>query len=133
MYLVDTDIVASYLNGRPDAVALLRNCLPAGIAISVITFGEVFEGIYYGQHPAQHAAVFRRFLHGVTVLDVDRRVARRFARIRGELRRNGQLIPDADLLIAATALCHDLTIITRNIRHFQRVSALKLYSAPPPP
>ncbi len=93
MYLVDTEIAASYLNGRPDAVALLRNLLSSGIAISVISFGEVFEGIYFGRNPAQHAAVFRRFLHGVRVLDVDWRVARRFARIRGELRRSGQLIP----------------------------------------
>lgn len=129
MYLVDTDIIASYLNGRPDAVALLRSLLPDGISISVVTFGEVFEGIYYGRSPAQHAAVFRRFLHGVSALDVDRMVARRFARTRGELRRAGQLIGDADLMIAATALYYDLTLVTRNTRHFGRIPGLALHSS----
>lgn len=44
MYLVDTDVVVSYLNGRPDAVTLVSALLPDGIAISTITFGEVCEG-----------------------------------------------------------------------------------------
>ena len=42
-------------------------------------------------------------------------------------RRQGQLIPDLDLLIAATALHHDLTLLTRNIRHFNRIPELRLY------
>jgi predicted nucleic acid-binding protein len=136
MYLIDTDVVASYLvasylNGRPDAVVLLRSLLPGGIAISVITFGEVFEGIYYGRNPAQFAAVFRRFLHGASVLEVDRMVARRFARLRGDLRRGGQLIGDADFLIAATALCYGLTLVTRNTRHVSRIPSLALHPLSP--
>lgn len=50
-----------------------------------------------------------------------------FARIRGELRRQGLGIPDADLLIACTALAHDLTLVTRNFRHFERVPALRIH------
>lgn len=133
MYLVDTDVVASYLNGRNDMIALLHSLLPDGLAISAVTFGEIFEGIYYGRNPGQNAAIFRGFLHGVNVLDVNRTVARRFARIRGDLRQRGQLIGDADLLIASTALVHDLTLVTRNLRHFQRVPGLKLYQFPQPP
>jgi predicted nucleic acid-binding protein len=51
----------------------------------------------------------------------------RFAEVRSFLRRRGQLIPDFDLLIAATALHHDLTLLTFNRRHFLRVPDLKLY------
>jgi tRNA(fMet)-specific endonuclease VapC len=131
VYLVDTDVVASYLKGRDDAVALLSSLLSAGLAISVVTFGEVFEGIYFGRDPSKHAAEFRRFLHGARVLDVNRGVARRFARIRGDLRQRGQLIGDPDLLIAATALHYDLELLTRNLRHFQRIPELKVF--PPQP
>jgi predicted nucleic acid-binding protein len=53
----------------------------------------------------------------------------RFAFIRGELRANGQLIGDADLLIAATALEHDLTLVTQNLHHFNRIPGLKLYQS----
>jgi predicted nucleic acid-binding protein len=52
-----------------------------------------------------------------------------FARTRAGLRARGILIPDLDLLIAATALEHDLTLLTRNRRHFDRITGLKLYQA----
>ena len=50
-----------------------------------------------------------------------------FAHIRGELRARGQIIGDADILIAATALDNDLTLVTQNTRHFSRIPNLRLY------
>jgi predicted nucleic acid-binding protein len=51
----------------------------------------------------------------------------RFGRIRGQLRRDGNLVGDMDLLIASTAIAHDLTLVTRNRRHFERIPGLELY------
>jgi predicted nucleic acid-binding protein len=130
MYLVDTDVVASYLNGRAETVALLGNLLPDGLAISVITFGEIYEGVEFGRDPTRHLAGLRGFLRGVRVIAVNRTIARQFGRIRGQLRQQGLLLPAPDLLIAATALAYDLTLVTRNLRHFQRVSGIKLYQQP---
>jgi tRNA(fMet)-specific endonuclease VapC len=126
-YLIDSDWVADYLKGRTPAVHLLDSLFPAGLSISIITFGEIYEGIYYGSNPRDNEAVFRRFLRGVSVLGINRSVARRFARIRGTLRQQGQLIPQPDILIAATAIHHDLTLVTRNIRDFERVPDLILH------
>ncbi len=50
-----------------------------------------------------------------------------FARIRGELRRTGKIIGDFDILIAATAIQHNLTLVTRNIKDYQRIPDLKMY------
>ena len=52
---------------------------------------------------------------------------KRFARIRGRLRATGQTIGDTDILIAATAIEHDLTLVTRNRRHYDRIPDLTLY------
>jgi predicted nucleic acid-binding protein len=52
---------------------------------------------------------------------------KRFAVLCAELCRRGQLIPDPDLLIAATARQHDLTLLTRNVCHVDRIPALRLY------
>lgn len=52
-----------------------------------------------------------------------------FARTRSALRRAGTRIPDMDLLIAATAIHHDVTLLTRNVRHFTRITQLKLYQS----
>jgi predicted nucleic acid-binding protein len=68
-----------------------------------------------------------RFLEAATILDVNRQVAERYAEIRGGLRAKGLLLDNRDLLIAATALHHDLTLVTRNHRHFGRVPGIKLY------
>ena len=130
-YLADTDEVIDYLKGRFRAVITIEPLLADGVAISVITFGEVYEGIYTGLQREQQEEVFRRFLEGVPVLDVTREIARRFAISRGFLRKERLLIPAPDLLIAATALDHDLVVITRNVSHFDRVPGLRLYQGQP--
>lgn len=129
-YLIDTDAVADWLNNRPTVVSLLTALEPDGLAISVIIYGEVYEGIYFGRDPRAAERAFLRFLRVVTVLPLSRTIMKRFARIRGQLRRQGLLIQDPDLLIAATALTHDLTLVTRNLRHFQRVPDLKIHTEP---
>jgi tRNA(fMet)-specific endonuclease VapC len=126
-YLVDTDWLIDYLKGREAARQLLDPLVHQGLAISLITYGEIFEGILYGRDPTRHEQVFRAFLRTAPVLPLTENSMERFAQIRGDLRAKGQLIGDADILIAATALDHNLLLVTQNILHFSRVSALQLY------
>lgn len=126
-HLIDSDYVVDWLKGRSDAVQLLTGLRRGGLAISDITFGEVYEGIYSGRDPVTAERGFRQFLRLATVVPTNRTIMRRFARLRGELRARGLLIGDLDLLIAATALAHDLTLVTRNRRHFARIPGLALY------
>lgn len=128
-YLVDTDWLADYLVGREPAVQLLEQLAPAGLSISLMTLGEIYEGVYYGRDPRRAEQIFRAFLRGVNTVPLGYRVMQRFARIRGDLRRRGQLIGDPDLLIAATALQHGLTLVTRNLRDFERVPGLQIYNS----
>jgi predicted nucleic acid-binding protein len=125
-YLVDSDWVADYLNGRTDAVSLLQALAGEGLAISIITYGEIYEGILYGANRARHEAGMRNFLRFVDVLPLSRAVMRRFAALRGLLRSQGFLLGDMDLLIGATALHHGLILLTRNRRHFERLGGLEL-------
>jgi tRNA(fMet)-specific endonuclease VapC len=124
-YLVDSDWVVDYLAGKQQAVSLLTSVWPDGIAISLITLGEIYEGIYYGRDPQRSEAVFRQFLRSVDILPLHRSIMQRFARIRGDLRQRGQLIGDPDILIATTALYYDLILLTRNKKHYQRIPLLK--------
>ncbi|MDP9367331.1 MAG: type II toxin-antitoxin system VapC family toxin [Chloroflexota bacterium] len=87
----------------------------------------MFEGAYVLADPQAGLAAYRRLLAGCTVLDVTEPVAETFAKVRFALLKQGNLIPDMDLLIAATALTFDLTLLTRNRRHFARVPGLRLY------
>ena len=125
--LLDTDYTADWLHGAARA-APLRPLLAAGqLAISLVTYGEIYEGIYFGRDPRASQKGFSDFLRSVDVFPLNRRIMQRFARIRGDLRRSGQLIGDPDLLIAATALHYHRSLITRNVRHFQRIAGLQLH------
>ena len=128
-YLVDSDWVIDWLAGREQAVQLLSTIRASGVAISLVTYGEVYEGIYYGRDPLTSERVFQRFLYETDVLLLNHEIMRRFARIRGQLRRQGRIIGDPDILIGATALHHDLSLVTRNIAHFERIPGLKLYQS----
>ncbi|MSP12912.1 MAG: type II toxin-antitoxin system VapC family toxin [Chloroflexi bacterium] len=128
-YLVDSDVVADWLNGKEHTVQLLANFEERGLAISLITYGEIYEGIYYGKNPEKARRIFLQFLRKVDVLPLNRRIMQRFAEIRGALRHKGQLIGDPDILIDATAIHHDLTLLTRNTKDFSRIPDLKLYQS----
>ena len=125
-YLIDSDVLADYLQGRSYAVQLISLLADQKPALSVITYGEIYEGIYYAHDPQAAERLFIQFLRGVNVLPVTKSIMKYFARVRGELRRNGNLIGDTDILIAATAIHHDLILVTRNLRHFQRIPGLLL-------
>lgn len=132
-YLIDSDYVADYLKGQRQVADILHPLLPEGLAISMITFAEIYEGIYYGQNQAHHEAGLRQFLKNIPVLGITRPIARQFAIIRGQLRRTPQgkyLVQpkdNYDLFIAATALHYHLTLLTSNIQDYNHIPQLKLY------
>lgn len=128
-YLIDSDMVVDWLKGKPQVIQLLSSLEDQGFAISIISYGEVYEGIYYGADQKRHMQGLRSFLKDVEVLPLTRPIMERFAQLRGQLRGAGNIIGDFDLLIASTAIHHNLTLVTRNIKHYQRVPELTLYQS----
>ena len=125
-YLFDSDRVIALLKGVPAAIELFSALGPASVSISVITYAEVSEGLDVTSGSRQ-ATGWWDFLAFAEVLPVDRSVADTFASLRKALRSTGNLIPDLDLLIGATALEHDLMLVTGNLRHFERIPDLRVY------
>ncbi len=125
-YLVDTDRIVDYLKGRQEATDLFESLHVDGLAMSLVTYAELYEGIYYGANPQPAERGLRLLLRTVDVLPLTRAIMRRFAMLRGNLRRTGLQIGDLDTLIAATALHHNLTLVTRNVRHYTRISGLRI-------
>jgi tRNA(fMet)-specific endonuclease VapC len=123
-YLLDSDVTADYLKGLPQPVQHISTLVQSGIALSIITYGEIYDGIAGSDNPKAAERVFRQFLRVAVVLPLNRSVMRRFATERRILRLQGQKLDDMDMLIAATAMEHNLTLITRNVRHFGRIQGL---------
>ena len=128
-YLTDSDVIADWLEGRSEAVQLLSSLAPSGLSISLITYGEIYEGIYCSRDPKESERIFIEFLRDVDVLPLNKGIMKGFARIRGHLRATGRVIGDFDVLIADTAIHHQLTLVSRNVRHFDRVPGLSIYQS----
>jgi predicted nucleic acid-binding protein len=128
-YLIDTDWLIDYLLGVPPAQTLLASLLPDGLAISIITYSEVYEGILRSPDIQAGARGLRAFLRGAAVLPVTKTVARRNAQVRAHLRGQGRSVRQRafDLLIAATALTYGLTVVTRNRQDYNDVPGISLY------
>jgi tRNA(fMet)-specific endonuclease VapC len=128
-YLVDTDWIIHALHGREKEVTKLLELKNEGLAISVISLAELYEGVYGSADPVSNEKVLEDFLTGVTVLEINEGISNKFGEQRAKLRKQGKLIGDFDLLIASTGLCYNLTILTYNINEFERVENLKILRA----
>lgn len=126
-YLLDTDWLIDFLIGRAAALDLVRPLLAQGLAISVITYAEFYEGLVRSPDRIKLEQKLDDFVSGTEMLPIDVDTAHLFGERRAELRSQGKLIDNFDLLIAATALRNDLTLVTRNVRDFQRIEGLQLY------
>jgi len=128
-YLVDSDWVIDHLANVPAAVELLSRLARDGIAISIITYMEAYQGILRSPTSTVARSALDRLLGMVPVLPVSRPVARRCAELREALRVQGRRVNQRalDLLIAATALEHTLMLVTRNRDDYADIPGLVLY------
>ena len=128
-YLIDTDWVIDHLHHVERVTRRLAELAPEGLALSSISLAELYEGVYYARDPVESEAALQRFLDpDLAILGLDEETCKTFGKERGRLRAAGLMIGDCDLLIGATALRHNLTVLTNNRRHFDRIEGLRIES-----
>jgi len=123
--LLDTDTCVFWLRGN----VMVRERLAANleaVGISVISLAELRYGANCSAKPQANHQATDDFISGIPILGIDQEIAQTFADIKAQLRKEGTLLEDWDLMIAATARTHQLTLITNNTEHFSRIPALQL-------
>jgi tRNA(fMet)-specific endonuclease VapC len=127
-YLIDSHVVIDHLADVPEASQLLSKLATDGIAISIITYMEAFQGVTRSPHPEEAYAKFRAFIKSIPILPLSIAVAERCARLREILRTQNKRVNSRalDLLIAATALEYNLTLVTKNTDDFKDIPDLPL-------
>lgn len=121
-YLVDSDYLINALAGKPETIHTIKRLAPYKLAISIISVGELYHGIYATTNPQAHAAILQQFIAPFRVFTLTEPVMVLFGEIRAHLARQGEIISDFDILIGATALHYQLTLVTNNLRHFDRIA-----------
>jgi tRNA(fMet)-specific endonuclease VapC len=129
-HLLDTDACIGVLRQRPGMVQRLSQLAPTECAVSMVSVYELFCGLASALDPAKERQKVERFISAIIELPLDRAGAETAANIRAELERQGTPIGPYDFLIAGQAVAGGLTLVTNNVREFQRVSGLKLESWP---
>ena len=124
--LLDTNAVSepTRLSPDPGYMRWFGGAEEADMFVSVITLGELRRGAMLmpeGARRTRYEAVHRQLMDWFAdrVIAVDREIALAWGEHSAALRRIGRDLPLADQLLAATALIHDLTVVTRNVRHFE--------------
>ncbi len=123
-YLVDTSWIVEHIRGNQDFTERLDAFSGEGLAVSVVSVAELYEGAFRSNNTTRNIRSIRDFLDTVVVLGIDDDICMSFGREMARLSRVGMIMGDLDLLIAATALQHDLTLLTLD-SDFERVEGLR--------
>ena len=124
--IVDTDILSAVMRRNPVVIPKARAYISeyGRFTLSIITRYEILRGLKAKDAMTQVIA-FDQFCLKNIILPLTDEIVVRAAEIYADLRKQGELISDADILIAASALVHGLGIITNNENHFKRIMDLQ--------
>ncbi len=125
--LLDTDVLSAVMRQHPAALVRARAYLAVHhrLTFSIITRYEILRGLHAKNATAQLAA-FDQLCNVSTILPLTDAIVMRAATIYADLHQRGALIGDADILIAATGLEHNLIVVTNNESHYQRIASIQL-------
>ena len=123
-YLLDTNICIDVIKRRPELVLDRFNEHAAHLAISSITLAELLHGAEKSSQPQRTLAVVEDFCSRLDVLDYGAKAAQHYGQIRASLEQRGTPIGVNDLHIAAHARSEGLTLVSNNLREFERVDGL---------
>lgn len=124
-FVIDTDTCSAYLRGK-GGVSNRFLQYSGGLYISVVTLAELYTWVYRAADPQKRLDAVYQMLSDVQVLPIDDDVARLFGQTQAQMLAGGLVVATPDLLIGATALVHDFTVVTHNTRHFEKIPGLRL-------
>ena len=126
-YMLDTNICIYVMKKKPEHVLRrFREEMDGGICISSITLAELEYGMKHSSDPVKNEQALLRFLAPLSVLPFGAAAASEYGEIRAYLQSRGTPIGPLDMLIAAHARVEGMTLVTKNMREFERVPELDL-------
>ena len=123
--MLDTDISSYIIRKRPQSLLERFEQHAEALCVSVVTAAELQFGAEKAGRPALSALV-NEYLARLPILDWTQGVVAHYAKIRTALERVGKPIGNMDLLIAAHAVSEGSTLVTNNLKHFEKVPGLKV-------
>ena len=123
-YLLDTDICIYFIKGKYDLQNRLKMLGKKHLFISEITVAELKFGAENSQRIEHNKKAIKQFINTIQIVPIFESLDI-YAKEKSRLKKSGLIIDDFDLLIASTAIKHQMTLLTRNEKHFKRIENLK--------
>ncbi len=124
--VIDSDILIYFLKGHTEIVGKLSGYLTETLFTTRINVAELLYGAYNSSKIEQNLTRISTFLNYLTILEFDQKSSSIFAEDKAKLKRRGMLIADMDLMIASITKANGFTLVTNNLKHFDRIENLKL-------
>ncbi len=126
MFVLDTNSLIYFFKGTGNVATRLLETPPKDIGIPIIVLYELEVGIAKSTSPAKRSEQLEALISVTSVLPFGLQEAKSAAQIRVELENQGKLIGPYDILIAATALANQATLVTHNTKEFGRIKKLQI-------
>ena len=128
LYMLDTCICVDYLRAKNEnLLKKVRSFNPRQIKIPSIVLAELLHGAYHSKRVEKNLRDTIDLIADFEVIPFDKLEADTYGQILDSLERKGHVIGNNDIMIAATALIRNATLVTNNTREFSRIDGLKLY------
>jgi predicted nucleic acid-binding protein len=126
MYLLDTDTIIYILKGYPAVEKNLQRHYHDPMKISVITLMELYYGAYKSQRVTRSLAKIKTLEKALEILPLGDEIVEIFGREKARLENLGTPLDDFDLILGCSALVHNLTLVTNNLKHFRKIEGLRV-------
>ena len=125
-YLLDTSVIIDYLRKKSLVIEFVDG-LEEDVYSSFVCLAELYVGVFRDANPIKAEQTLNVYSQGLTeILGLNQEVTRHFGEIIANLYKIAQPIGEMDALIAATCIANDLTLVTKNAKHFYKIPGLRL-------
>jgi len=126
MFLLETDTLINIIRQKPNVIANLEKHKDIPKAFSIISYGELVYGCRNSPCMADNFAKLKHFKKYYPIVNLNRLIMDCFGDVKAQLKRVGTPVDDMDLLIGCTALVMNYTIVTSNVKHFEKIPGLNV-------
>jgi len=128
MVLLDTDILIPYLRNDLSIKKKISELLDRNILLSTtsINVAELYLGAYLSEKVKENLTSVNKLVSKLDIISFNEIHGKIYGEVRAKLQKKGELINELDIFIAAIVIEKDIKLITRNIRHFEKVSRLQI-------
>jgi len=125
-YLLDTNICVYFLKQNAKIIDKIASISSDNLVTSCFNLAELLFGAYNSEYVDKNLERVRYIENTIEILPFNRKAIDSFAVIKADLKKQGKLIDDFDILISAVALSNDMILVTNNEKHFERIPNLKI-------